>query len=106
MSITSDFTRWQSGCVNGTAEGVTAGDTMHLGLRSYSQEYPCPNGLEVRNEDPSGVPAWRNRIDKARKDIAEHREHIAWKTAVDESHQTWLSDDISRLIKLSEGLYE
>jgi hypothetical protein len=55
------------------AHGVTAGDTYYLGLRDYVEMYPCPNGLPIDHREPSEVPAWRQRIEKAKRDIEKHK---------------------------------
>jgi len=55
------------------AHGVTAGDTYYLGLRDYVEMYPCPNGLPIDHRQPAEVPAWNDRVAKAKRDIEKHK---------------------------------
>jgi hypothetical protein len=55
------------------AHGVTDGDTYYLGLRDYVEMYPCPNGLPIDHRQPAEVPAWNDRVAKAKQDIEKHK---------------------------------
>lgn len=72
MSILSDFNRWLAECCHVSSRGsvLTPGDLVHCGLHEYRCRRPMPNGLPVDRRTPNEVPAWRARIEKARRDIA------------------------------------
>lgn len=69
MSEYSNFLRWDRSCSDRPGYGMTPGDTMHLGLRDYNETHPCPNGLSVQTGGPQVSPAWRERVDRARRFI-------------------------------------
>lgn len=69
MSLVAAWIRWESRCRNMPSHGMTAGDTYHLGLRDYVEMYPCPNGLPIDHRKPAEVPAWVDRVAKAKRDI-------------------------------------
>jgi len=73
MSIVAAWIRWESRCRSMPAHGMTAGDTYYLGLRDYVEHYPCPNGLPIDYRQPADVPAWNDRVAKARRDIEKHK---------------------------------
>ena len=73
MSSVAEFIRWDARCRNMPAHGVTAGDTFWLGQRDYVEMYPCPNGLPIDHRQPEEVPAWNERVAKAKRDIEKHR---------------------------------
>lgn len=70
MSQYTDFLRWQSGCRSffGVDHGCTAGDSFHQGSRSYTEPFPCPNGLPLDTRKPQEVEWYRERVAKARRD--------------------------------------
>lgn len=69
MSSVSAFWRWDAGCV------FTASNLCDSGMRGwhfdYLQPYPCPNGLPIKTGVPSESPAWRARLERARKESNE-----------------------------------
>ena len=69
MSEYSKFYAWDRRCSDRGSFGMTAGDSMHLGLRDYNQPYPCPNGLPLDMRLPGECEHWRKRIGKAKRDI-------------------------------------
>lgn len=73
MSSVAAFIRWDSRCRNMPAHGATAGDTYWLGLRDYVEMYPCPNGLPIDHRQPAEIPAWNDRVAKAKRDIEKHK---------------------------------
>ncbi len=73
MSSLAAFIRWDSRCRNMPSHGVTAGDTHYLGLRDYVEMYPCPNGLPIDHRQPADVPAWNERVARAKRDIETHK---------------------------------
>ena len=76
MSTVAEFIRWEAGTWNYPNQSLTGSEYMFGGIADYGQEYPCPNGLGISERKLSESPAWRRRIEKARRDAAEHREHI------------------------------
>jgi hypothetical protein len=60
---------------------------------------------DVNQEGPKSSPVWRQRIDKARREIEEHKEHIEWRDQVDVAHRVWASEDVSGLIEFIKGQY-
>ena len=73
MNIVAAWIRWESRCRSMPAHGMTASDTYYLGLRDYVEHYPCPNGLPIDHRQPADVPAWNDRVAKAKRDIEKHR---------------------------------
>ncbi len=69
MSEYSKFYAWDRRCSDRGSFGMTAGDSMHLGLRDYNQPYPCPNGLPLDMRLPGECEHWRKRVEKAKRDI-------------------------------------
>ena len=73
MNLVAAWIRWDARCRDMPAHGMTAGDTFHLGLRDYVAPYPCPNGLPIDYRQPAEVPAWNDRVARARQDIEKHK---------------------------------
>jgi hypothetical protein len=71
MSEYSRFLAWDRRCIDRGSYGMTAGDSMALGLRDYNQPYPCPNGLPLDMREPGDCEHWRKRIEKAKRFIGE-----------------------------------
>jgi hypothetical protein len=69
VSEYSKFYAWDRRCSDRGSFGMTAGDSMHLGLRDYNQPYPCPNGLPLDMRLPGECEHWRKRVEKAKRDI-------------------------------------
>ena len=107
MSDYSRFIRWSSGCRNHRSTGgQTAGDTMYLGLTDYDQPFPCPNGLGVDTRTPDQVPAWRARIEKAKRDIERHREQVAWKELGSDCGDVFSPQDVSGLVSMTARILD
>ena len=106
MSSVAAWIRWDSRCRNMPAHGVTAGDTHYLGLRDYVEMYPCPNGLPLDESTTETNPVWREKIDKAKRDRAAHRERIAWQQLEDDSAVVFAADDVARLVELVRGAFD
>lgn len=106
MSSPAAWIRWESRCRNMPAHGVTAGDTYYLGLRDYVEMYPCPNGLPIDHREPAEVPAWNNRVAKAKRDSEQHREQIAWQQLGEDSAVLFAADDVAGLINLVKGAFD
>jgi hypothetical protein len=62
-----DHVREQSNIRDGKACGATAGDTWHLGLRTYDVIDPFARYRDDERE-PITHPLWRARIEKAKAD--------------------------------------
>ena len=89
---------------------VNAAMDATFGIRQYTTtEGWLVGGLEgngeVNQEGPQASLAWRMRIDKARREIQEHTDHIEWRDQVDVAHRLWASEDVSGLIEFIEGQY-
>ena len=52
---------------DGKACGATAGDTWHLGLRTYDVIDPFARSREPEDRQPITCPGWRAIVDRARK---------------------------------------
>jgi hypothetical protein len=70
MSDSSIWNRWIGGCVTTGWYGCTSGDGLHKGLEYYREPFSCPNGLTWTGGDPLQLPSHRERIAKAKADIA------------------------------------
>lgn len=62
-----DHVREQSNIRDGKACGATAGDTWHLGLRTYDVIDPFARSREPEERQPITCPGWRAIVDRARK---------------------------------------
>lgn len=102
----SELLRWDRSCMEGKSFGVTPGDTIMMGMRTYRQAFPCPNGLPLDESNPRDNPVWRERIDKAKRDRAAHRERIAWQQLEDDSAVVFAADDVARLVELVRGAFD
>lgn len=100
MSSVAAWIRWDARCRNMPAHGMTAGDTYHLGLRDYVEMYPCPNGLPIDYRQPADVPAWVDRVDKAKRDIEKHRREIESELI------EWSSLEFQDLLSIARGFDE
>lgn len=101
----ADLLRWDRSCMDGKSYGITPGDTIMMGMRTYRQAFPCPNGLPLDDSLPSTNPVWRERIEKAKRDRAIHRERIAWQQLEDDSVVVFAADDVAGLIDLVKGAF-
>ena len=102
----SELLRWDRSCMEGKSFGITPGDTIIMGMRTYRQAFPCPNGLPLDESNPRDNPVWRERIDKAKRDRAAHRERIAWQQLEDDSAVVFAADDVARLVELVRGAFD
>ena len=89
---------------------VTAAMDATFGIRRYTTtEGWLVGGLEgngdVNQDAPRASPAWRQRVDKARREIEELKDHIEWRDQVDAAHRVWASEDVSGLIEFIKGQY-
>ena len=71
MSEYSRFIAWDARCRDRGSYGMTAGDSMQLGLRDYNEPYPMPNGLPLDARLPGECEHWRKRVEKAKRFIGE-----------------------------------
>lgn len=100
MSSVAEFIRWDTRCRNVPAHGVTAGDTFYLGLRDYVEPYPCPNGLPLDTRELSEIPAWNDRVAKAKRDIDLHRREQVMESV------EWTDSDVNDLLSIARELDE
>jgi hypothetical protein len=82
------------------AHGVTAGDTYYLGLRDYVAMYPCPNGLPIDCSKPADVPAWNDRVARAKRDIDRHHREI------ESGLIEWSVSEVQDLLSIARGFDE
>ncbi len=59
--------------MNERSYGATAGDSFWLGLGTYDEVDPFARYREPEESKPITVPAWRERIEKAKRDIEKHK---------------------------------
>lgn len=91
-------------------ESVTEAMNRTFGVKSYTTTEGwfvggfLGNG-EVNKDGPQSSPAWRQRIDKARREIEEHKDHIQWREQCEAVHRAWPSESVSWLKEFIEGLY-
>ncbi len=90
--------------MDGKSFGITLGDTM-MGMRTYRQAFPCPNGLPLDKSTTETNPVWRARIEKAKRERELHRERIAWQQLEDDSAVAFAADDVAGLIDLVKGAF-
>ena len=62
-----DHVREQANVRDGKGYGATAGDTLHLGLRTYDVIDPFARSREPEERQPITCPGWLAIVDKARK---------------------------------------
>jgi PAS domain-containing protein len=68
----ADETNRQRRILRERSFGATASDTYHLGLKDYDEVDPYARYRDDERK-PITVPAWRERIEKAKRDIEKHR---------------------------------
>ena len=72
MSILGDHRRWEASCKPYVNQGCSGQDICYGGFYLYnSLPYPFPMGTVVGDGVKSKL--WRERIDKAKRDITEHK---------------------------------
>ena len=59
--------------MNERSYGATAGDSFWMGYHDYDEVDPFARYREPEKSKPITVPAWRTRIDKAKRDIEKHK---------------------------------
>ena len=73
--------------------GATAGDSFWMGYGDYDEVDPFARYREPQELKPITAPAWRARIDKAKRDIEKHKsEQRVQLLAEDLSDETILSE--------------
>jgi len=104
MSILSDWIRWEASCRTRRGSGITAGDTMHCGLGEYDSLRPCPNGIPIDKRLPGDAEWWRERVERARRDIEKHQAAIAMNELGNGA--VFVSEDVSRLVDLTGSILD
>jgi hypothetical protein len=84
---------------------MTPGDSYHLGLRDYNEPYPLPNGMPLDARKPGDCEHWRQRVDKAKRDIETHCEQAFWHQLGDDSAVVFAADDVAGIINLVKGAF-
>lgn len=59
--------------MNERSYGATAGDSFWMGYKDYDEVDPFARYRDKEELNPIAVPAWRARIDKAKRDIEKHK---------------------------------
>jgi hypothetical protein len=59
--------------MNERTYGATAGDSFWMGYGDYDEVDPFARYREPQESKPFTVPAWRERINKAKRDIEKHK---------------------------------
>jgi hypothetical protein len=59
--------------MNERSYGATAGDSFWMGYGDYDEVDPFARYREPEESKPITVPAWRERIEKAKRDIEKHK---------------------------------
>lgn len=74
MPSPSMWLRWIAGCRNAPGQSHRAtGDEFHQGnYGGYTEPFPCPNGLPIDRRTPDQVPAWRERVERAKEFSRQH----------------------------------
>jgi len=62
-----DHVREQANIRDGKAYGATAGDTWHLGLRTYDVIDTFARSREPEERQPITCPGWRAIVDRAKR---------------------------------------
>lgn len=83
MSEYSRHLSWISRCSTGSSYGMTAGDTFYLGLQSYDQPYPCPNGLGIDDRPFQEFDWYKKRLQKAKKFIGDWNDELRIRSVAD-----------------------
>lgn len=97
MTTLSDHIRWLAQCrpSSSRCSTLTPGDLFHCGLGDYYTSRPYPNGLPVVKGAMSDCEWGRERLARARRDIAEHKEMFQIRQRAeqisDESFYLWCS---------------
>ena len=58
--------------MNGRSYGATAGDSFWMGYQDYDEVDPFAAEREPEEQKPITAPAWREKIEKAKRDIEEN----------------------------------
>jgi len=105
MSVLGDHNRWENSCRAYVNQGCTGQDIYYGGFYLFdSLPYPFPMGT-VAGDGVRAKP-WLERIEKAKRDIAEHESHCRFVEAMRDSQSVWEADDVGFIQSLSEGLFE
>lgn len=94
-----DHVREQANIRNGMACGATAGDTWHLGLRTYDVIDPFARYRDDERE-PMTNPFWRARIEKAKRDSELYDRELAAREI------EWSVSEVQDLLSIARGFDE
>jgi hypothetical protein len=62
--------------------------------------YPCPNGLPIDYREPAEVPAWNDRVARAKRDIDRHHREIESELI------EWSVSEVQDLLSIARGFDE
>ena len=95
----ADAIRQDRNIRDGKACGATAGDTWHLGLRTYDVIDPFARYRDDKRE-PMDNPFWRARIEKAKKDSEMYGRELAAREI------EWSVLEVQDLLSIARGFDE
>jgi hypothetical protein len=80
--------------------GATAGDSFWMGYGDYDEVDPFARYREPEKSKSITVPAWRERIEKAKRDISRHQREIA------SAEIEWSVSEFHDLLSIARGFDE
>jgi len=86
--------------MNERSYGATPGDSFWMGYGDYDEVDPFAAEREPEELKPITVPAWRARIDKAKRDIEKHRRELECASVV------WTDAERCELLSIARELDE
>lgn len=86
--------------INDRAFGATAGDSFWMGYGDYDEVDPFARYRDEEESKPITVPAWRERIAKAKRDIQKHSRECECASVV------WTDAERSELLSIARQLDE
>ena len=86
--------------MNERSYGATAGDSFWMGYGDYDEVDPFARYREPEESKPITVPAWRERVEKAKRDIDRHRREIA------SAQIEWSVSEVQDLLSIARSFDE
>ena len=89
--------------IHAIGDGLTLMECRHPQFVDAAAQ---PNGLGPDQRDWRTIPAYRERMERARRDIEKHREHIAWIVLAEQAAVMFSADDVRGLVELTEEVFD
>ena len=86
-----------------SGDGLTDLESRHFQIVAVG---PVHNGLGPDTRDWTTLPAYRERIDRARRDIENHREHIEWIELAKKAAVVFTADDVRGIVDSVAGVFD